>query len=98
LASLTLFHGWRSSASRRVRLCLAEKGLAFDSKVIDLVKGEHHSPEFLKLNPNGVIPLLILEDGRALYESGTICEYVDEIDKRKGGFNLLQGKVTVKIN
>ena len=61
-----------------MRLCLAEKGLAFDSKVIDLVKGEHHSPEFLKLNPNGVIPLLILEDGRALYESGTICEYVDE--------------------
>src|SRR5438093_31032 len=31
LAPLTLFHGWRSSASRRVRLCLAEKGLAFDS-------------------------------------------------------------------
>ena len=78
MAALTLFHGWRSSASRRVRLCLAEKGLAFDSKVVDLVKGEHHSPEFLKLNPNGVIPLLILEDGRALYESGTICEYVDE--------------------
>jgi glutathione S-transferase len=78
VAGLTLFHGWRSSASRRVRLCLAEKGLAFESKVIDLVKGEHHSPEFLKLNPNGVIPLLILEDGRALYESGTICEFVDE--------------------
>lgn len=78
VAELTLFHGWRSSASRRVRLCLAEKGLAFESKVVDLVKGEHHSPEFLKLNPNGVIPLLILPDGRALYESGTICEYVDE--------------------
>ena len=78
MASLTLFHGWRSSASRRVRLCLAEKGLAFDSKVVDLVKGEHHSPEFLKLNPNGVIPLLILQDGRSLYESGTTCEYVDE--------------------
>ena len=30
-----------------MRLCLAEKGLAFESKVIDLVKGEHHSPEFL---------------------------------------------------
>lgn len=75
---LTLYHAWRSSASRRVRLCLAEKGLAFDSKLIDLTKMEHHSPEFLKLNPNGVIPLLILEDGRSLYESGTICEYLDE--------------------
>jgi glutathione S-transferase len=78
LASLTLYHGWRSSASRRVRLCLAEKGLAFESKVIDLTRMEHHSPAYLKLNPNGVIPLLILEDGRALYESGTICEYLDE--------------------
>ena len=75
---LTLFHGWRSSASRRVRLCLAEKGLDFESKTVDLAKMEHHKPEFLKLNPNGVIPLLILDDGRSLYESGTICEYLDD--------------------
>ena len=75
---LTLYHGWRSSASRRVRLFLAEKGLTFESRIVDLVKGEHHSPEYLKLNPNGVIPLLILDDGRSLYESGTICEYIDE--------------------
>ena len=68
----TLYHGWRSSASRRVRLCLAEKGLAFESKVIDLTKMEHHSPAFLKLNPNGVIPLLILDDGRSLYELSLI--------------------------
>jgi glutathione S-transferase len=61
-----------------VRLCLAEKGLTFESCVIDLTKMEHHAPAFLKLNPNGVIPLLILEDGRALYESGTICEWLDE--------------------
>jgi glutathione S-transferase len=74
----TLYHAWRSSASRRVRLCLAEKRLAFESKLIDLTKMEHHSPAFLKLNPNGVIPLLILADGRSLYESGTICEYLDE--------------------
>jgi glutathione S-transferase len=57
---------------------LREKGLTFESKVIDLTKMEHHAPAFLKLNPNGVIPLLILEDGRSLYESGTICEYIDE--------------------
>ena len=75
---LVLFHGWRSSASRRVRLCLAEKRLEFESRTVDLTKMEHHQPEFLKLNPNGVIPLLILDDGRSLYESGTICEYLDE--------------------
>ncbi len=73
-----LHHGWRSSASRRVRLCLAEKGLKFESVLVDLAKMEHHRPEYLKLNPNGVIPLLILPDGRSLYESGTICEYLDE--------------------
>jgi glutathione S-transferase len=44
VALLALYHGWRSSASRRVRLCLGEKGLAFDSKVIDLTKMEHHRP------------------------------------------------------
>ena len=75
---LVLHHAWRSSASRRVRLCLAEKGLKFESVLVDLAKMEHHTPEYLKLNPNGVIPLLILDDGHSLYESGTICEYLDE--------------------
>ena len=75
---LVLHHAWRSSASRRVRLCLAEKGLKFESVLIDLAKMEHHTPEYLKLNPNGVIPLLVLPDGRSLFESGTICEFLDE--------------------
>lgn len=75
---LMLHHAWRSSASRRVRLCLAEKGLAYESRVVDMEKMEHHSPEYLKINPNGVVPALILDDGRSLYESGTICEYLDE--------------------
>jgi glutathione S-transferase len=74
---LVLHHAWRSSASRRVRLCLEEKGLAYEGHVVDLAKMEHHSPEYLKINPNGVIPALI-HDGRPLYESGTICEYLDE--------------------
>jgi glutathione S-transferase len=75
---LVLHHAWRSSASRRVRLCLEEKGLAYEGHVVDLAKMEHHSPEYLKINPNGVIPALI-HDGRPLYESGTICEYLDEV-------------------
>ncbi len=75
---LILHHAWRSSASRRVRLCLEEKGLEYESHAVDLGKLEHHSPEYLKINPNGVIPTLV-HDGRALYESGTICEYVDEV-------------------
>src|SRR4051794_12882738 len=74
---MILHHGWRSSASRRVRLCLEEKGLTYESHVVDMARLEHHSPEYLKINPNGVIPTLI-HDGRPLHESGTICEYLDE--------------------
>ena len=74
---MILHHGWRSSASRRVRLCIEEKGIAYEGHVVDMAKLEHHSPEYLKINPNGVIPTLI-HDGRPLHESGTICEYLDE--------------------
>ena len=74
---MILHHGWRSSASRRVRLCLEEKGLGYESHIVDMTKMEHHSPDYLKINPLGVIPTLI-HDGRPLHESGTICEYLDE--------------------
>ena len=74
---MILHHGWRSSASRRVRLCLEEKGLSYQGHHVDMAAMEHHSPEYLKINPNGVIPTLI-HDGRPLHESGTICEYLDE--------------------
>lgn len=74
---LTLHHAWRSSASRRVRLCLEEKNLPYESKVVNMEAMEHHSPEYLKFNPNGVVPTLI-HDGRPLHKSGTICEYLDE--------------------
>ncbi|MBB3015796.1 glutathione S-transferase family protein [Cupriavidus alkaliphilus] len=76
---MKLFHGWLSSASRRVRLCLAEKGIAYESVPVDLAAQEQHTPAFLAMNPNGVVPALVLDDGRFLYESGTICEYLDEI-------------------
>jgi glutathione S-transferase len=74
---MVLHHAWRSSASRRVRLCLEEKGLEYEGHHVDLEKMEHHSPEYLRINPLGVIPTLI-HDGKPLHESGTICEYLDE--------------------
>jgi hypothetical protein len=63
---LVLHHAWRSSASRRVRLCLEEKGLTYHDHVVDMAQMEHHSPEYLKINPNGVVPALI-HNGRSLY-------------------------------
>jgi glutathione S-transferase len=74
---IILYHGWRSSASRRVRLCLEEKGLTYEQHQVDMEAMEHHSPAYLKINPLGVIPTLI-HDGKPLHESGTICEYLDE--------------------
>jgi glutathione S-transferase len=74
---MILHHGLRSSASRRVRLCLEEKGLSYESHVVDMANQEHHSAEYLKINPLGVVPTLI-HDGKPLHESGTICEYLDE--------------------
>jgi glutathione S-transferase len=76
-AMMILHHAWRSSASRRVRLCLEEKGLEYEGHHVDLEKMEHHSPEYLRINPLGVIPTLI-HDSKPLHESGTICEYLDE--------------------
>ena len=75
---IILYHVPKSSASRRVRLCLEEKGLAYEGRLVNMAKLEHHSPEYLKINPNGVIPTMI-HDGRSLHESGTICEYLDDL-------------------
>lgn len=75
---MKLYHSWLSSASRRVRLCLAEKGIRYDSVPVDMRRQEHHSAAYLAVNPNGVVPGLVLDDGRSLHESSSICEYLDD--------------------
>jgi glutathione S-transferase len=75
---MRLFHAWLSSASRRVRLCLAEKNIPYESHAVDLSKQEQHAPEFLAMNPDGVVPALEITPGRFLHESSTICEYLDD--------------------
>ena len=74
---LTLYHNGASTCSQKVRVVLAEKGLEFESHSVDLIKGEQHDPEYVKLNPNHVVPTLI-HDGCALIESSLINEYLDE--------------------
>lgn len=76
---MRLFHAWLSSASRRVRLCLAEKNIPYESVAVDLSRQEQHASEFLAMNPNGVVPALEIAPGRFLHESSTICEYLDDI-------------------
>ncbi|MCG5241280.1 maleylacetoacetate isomerase [Azospirillum doebereinerae] len=76
--SLTLHNFFRSSASVRVRAALNLKGLAYDQRSYMLRKGEHRSPAFLALNPQGLVPALELADGTVLAQSLAIIEYLDE--------------------
>ncbi len=76
--SLVLYHSPKSSASRRVRLFLEEKGLSYQGHVINLAIQEQHSEAYLKINPMGVVPTIV-HNARPLHESSTICEYLDTI-------------------
>lgn len=75
--AITLYHDVPSTNSDRVKIALAEKGLPWQGVRISLAKREQKSPEFLKLNPYGKIPVLV-EDGKVLFESCIINEYLDE--------------------
>ncbi len=77
MPGLELHHNGMSSCSQKVRLVLEEKSLAFKSRDVNLVAGEQHDPEYVKLNPSHVVPTLI-HDGRVLIESSLINEYLDE--------------------
>jgi glutathione S-transferase len=73
-----LYHGEISTCSQKVRITLAEKGQAWTSHHLDLRKAEQHRPEYLKLNPNGVVPTLMV-DGVPNIESSVIIQYLDEL-------------------
>jgi len=77
MSDLVLHHNGMSSCSQKVRLVLAEKGLAFESREVNLVAGEQHDPAYVKLNPNHVVPTLV-HDGRVLIESSLIDEYLED--------------------
>jgi glutathione S-transferase len=76
--ALTLYDSAGSPCARRVRAVLLEKGLAWTTRVVDLTRMEQKRPEYLALNPNGVVPTLIHGD-RVLYESNVITEYLDDV-------------------
>jgi glutathione S-transferase len=75
---LELYNFPMSTCSQKVRLVLAEKGLAWKDRRIDSARREQLSPEYLQLNPNGVVPTLI-HDGDPIIDSSVINEYLDEV-------------------
>src|SRR5215813_576131 len=76
-SDVVLYHGMASTCSKKVRLCLYEKGIVFESHLVDLQKFEQHRPDYQALNPNGVVPTLVHRD-RPIIESSVIIEYLDD--------------------
>ncbi|KAH9750132.1 glutathione S-transferase Z1 [Citrus sinensis] len=74
---LKLYSYWRSSCSYRVRIGLNLKGLEYEYKAVDLLKGEQFSPEFLKINPIGYVPALVDGDF-VVSDSFAILMYLEE--------------------
>jgi glutathione S-transferase len=61
-----------------VRIVLLEKGVEWETRLVDLTKMEQKRPEYLALNPNGLVPTLVHAD-RVIYESNVITEYLDAV-------------------
>jgi glutathione S-transferase len=74
---LILYHHGSSACAAKVRFALAEKGLVWESRYVDIMRGEQFAADYVALNPKAVVPTLI--DGDAVItESTVICEYLDD--------------------
>lgn len=80
--TMTLHGYFRSTASWRVRIALALKGLEHDDRFHDLRTGAQRDDAYLAINPQGFVPALTLDDGQVLTQSLAICEYLEEIAPR----------------
>lgn len=79
MARPATLHGYfRSSAAWRVRIALNLKGIAVEHISQHLRRGDQRAPAYLALNPQGLVPTLILDDGTALTQSLAIIEWLEE--------------------
>lgn len=76
---MKLYNYFRSSASFRVRIALALKGLDYEYHSVHLAKGAHKLPAYTDIAVEGLVPLLELDDGTRLTQSMAIIEYLDEL-------------------
>jgi len=75
-----LYGFWRSLASYRVRVALAMKGMQAEEISVDLLKGKQNEDDYLAVNPQGVVPALVLDEGGPpLFQSLAILEYLEEV-------------------
>jgi maleylacetoacetate isomerase len=71
-----LYDYWRSSASYRVRIALALKGIDYDRVAVDLTAGAQKDPAYRERNPQGLVPMLEI-DGERIVQSLAICHYLE---------------------
>jgi maleylacetoacetate isomerase len=83
MSEVVLYDYWRSSASYRVRIALNMLGIGYRTVPINLLEGEHKKPNYLALNPQGLVPTLVI-DGRTLTQSLSIIEYLAELRPESG--------------
>ena len=79
MALVKLHHFSRSSASLRVRIALAVKGIPYVPHSVNLAKAEHLHEEYGRDHPQHLVPVLSCEDGRSLVQSLAIIEYLEEL-------------------
>jgi glutathione S-transferase len=63
---------------RRVRIFLAEKGVEIEKVELNIAEGDNLKPDFLAINPRGLLPTLVLDDGTVLDECVAISRWVEE--------------------
>lgn len=76
---MKLYNYFRSSASFRVRIALALKGLPYEYAPVHIAKGDHKKPPYSDISADTLVPLLELDDGQRLSQSMAIIEYLDEL-------------------
>jgi maleylacetoacetate isomerase len=76
--TMKMYGFWRSLASYRVRVALAIKGMHAEEISINLLQGKQNSDEYRAVNPQGVLPSLVIDDGPPLFQSMAILEYLEE--------------------
>ena len=76
LKGFTLYHCQASSSSQKVRMYLRLKGLKYEARHVDILTVEHLQPEYLAVNPRGLLPLLV-DDGEVFIESNDIILHLE---------------------
>lgn len=76
--SLIYYHAEPAANSLKSMICLHEKGLDFESRYVDLHKFEQHSEWFLRVNPEGQVPVLV-HDGATITQTTVINEYLEDV-------------------